>query len=385
MPRLGRRPQLDVHNATPCSARQPYRRCVPPPTHLTVVVPKDDRPAAAALAAWYSVHGRALPWRTADPDPWHVLLSEFLLQQTRVETIVRRYAQIVAAIPTPAVCAALDDDALHRLWAGLGYYRRARNLRAAARAIVAMHGGAVPRNASALAALPGVGPYTTGAVAAIAFNMPVAGSDGNVARVYARVHGVRDLPEALKPPAAAWLQRLYAHGSPRDLLQAVMDLGATVCTPRAPRCSVCPLREACAARTWPDPTATPLRARPMAKPIETLTHAWISDGERVFLLRRPPGLLGERPAPPTVAGPPPDRWHDAHGSAECIAVGTAFRHVFTHRIWHVTPALYRWSQQQPPAFCADGAVIAAADIARAGLPRAFAKGASVLSAWSTAP
>jgi len=330
---------------------------------------------AKAVTAWYATHGRDLPWRR-ERDPWRILVSEILLQQTRVETVAPRYREIIAAIPTPQACAALDDDRLHRLWAGLGYYRRARNLRKAARQI-AVH-GRMPDNAEALRALAGVGPYTAGAVAAIAYNRPEAGIDGNLARVYARLTGREAGVETIKPEAQRWLQQLYKHGEPRILMQALMDLGAQVCTPRRPACLHCPLRRAgCTAATWPDPTATPQRTRRKPTPIDEVDLIWLCGPRGVYLEQRPPGLLGERPAPP-IRPHVPDRTTFAESGiyATRERAGAAYRHVFTHRRWQVWPSRYRVDDVSTASGLR---CVPYAQLPHLGLPRACSKALPLLA------
>ncbi|RMF13575.1 MAG: A/G-specific adenine glycosylase [Candidatus Dadabacteria bacterium] len=328
-----------------------------------------------ALLSWYRQYGRELPWRSDTPDPWIVLVSEFLLQQTRVETIAPRFDDIIRTIPDPASCARLEDSELDRLWQGLGYYRRARNLRAAARQICERHDGRVPDQADALAALTGIGPYTTGAIMAIAFNQPVPGVDGNIARVWARTSGTRCRPSEAATPARQWLANLFETGEPRQIMQAVMDLGATICTPRAPRCDACPLASDCVARQWPDPTETPIRQQRKPTPHDAIVHAWITDGRNWFLEYRPRGLLGERPAPFCLTTPtPPDTLRFGHGHARLHATGPAFRHVFTHRRWSVTPALYHWKGHTPPQSGSTTVVtIDFEQLNDLGLPRAFSR------------
>ncbi len=287
----------------------------------------------------------------------------------------------MAQIPTPAACAALNDAALHRLWAGLGYYRRAQHLRDAARALAEQHNGTVPADPAALRALPGFGPYTTGAVAAIAFGLPFAAVDGNVARVWARVHGVQITPDAAVRQAAPWAAAISAAGSPSQMVQALMELGATVCKPRRADCAACPLAACCTAATWPDPTVTPEARRRTPRPVEQLMHLWLVSDARLWLERRPRGLLGERPAPPVLPHPgnkaPPRRLAPVLGPALLEAVGTPFRHEFTHRIWEVRPVRYRLTT--PPATPPPGWTVVSRSAARQlGLPAAFLKGAGVL-------
>lgn len=336
---------------------------------------------AAALADWYRENGRTFAWRSSRanrrPDPWAVVVSEFLLQQTQTSTVEPRFAEILRAIPTPEACATLTDAHLRWLWDGLGYYRRAENLRATARKIVLEYEGHVPCDAELLLDLPGVGPYTCGAIMAIAFDMPVAGVDGNITRAYLRVCGKKAEVNDAKADAELWLEKLYAHGSPRELMQALMDLGATVCTPRKPNCQACPIQSYCTAAIWPDPAATPLAPQGKTLPVSQLVHAWISDGKDYFFEWRGPGLLGERPAPLCLeANEPPLELLDANGVASLQKVLPPYRHTFTHRHWDVRPALYTWKGATPPSFAnhAEGRwpVKKWRD---AGLPKAFSKGA----------
>ncbi len=205
---------------------------------------------AARLLAWYDAHGRTLPWRRATPDPWGTWISEVMLQQTRVEVVRDAWMRFREAFPEPADFARASDDALHHAWQGLGYYRRARLLREGARQVVERHGGRVPSSLAELGALAGIGEYTQGAIASIAFGHAVAAVDGNVERVFARHRAVR---EDVKKSATRRVLRQIVEAEidrsrPGDFNQALMDLGALVCTPRAPRCAACPVAGDCAAR-----------------------------------------------------------------------------------------------------------------------------------------
>jgi A/G-specific adenine glycosylase len=205
---------------------------------------------AARLLAWYDAHGRTLPWRRATPDPWGTWVSEVMLQQTRVEVVRDAWQRFREAFPEPKDFAQASDDALHRAWQGLGYYRRARLLREGARQVVERHDGAVPSDVASLGALAGIGEYTRGAIASIAFGHAVAAIDGNVERVFARHRAVR---EDVKKSATRRVLRQIVESEidrsrPGDFNQALMDLGATVCTPRSPRCAACPVAEDCTAR-----------------------------------------------------------------------------------------------------------------------------------------
>ena len=292
--------------------------------------------AAAEILAWYDRHARALPWRVPPgsderPDPYRVWLSEVMLQQTTVAAVRPRFARFTARWPTVEALAAAEDGAVMAEWAGLGYYARARNLLACARA-VAERGG-FPDAEEGLRALPGVGAYTAAAVAAIAFDRPAVVVDGNVERVMARLHAV----EAPLPGARGVLRRhaaaLTPAERPGDHAQAVMDLGATVCTPRRPACGVCPWMARCAGRRAGIAEALPRKVPGAPRP-ERRGTLWIArraDGAWLMERRPPKGMLGG------TMGWPGTAW-EADGPAEGLAPPVAARwaeagsvaHGFTH-------------------------------------------------------
>jgi A/G-specific adenine glycosylase len=248
----------------------------------------------AALLAWYLRERRDLPWRRTR-DPWAIWVSETMLQQTRVETVIPYYERFLARFPTVEALADAEPDELMQHWAGLGYYSRARTLQAGARKVAREHAGRVPDQVDALLELPGVGRYTAGALASIAFDRPAAIVDGNVARVLARL---LDLDLDVKSPAGQrrlWseAEALAAGPSPGDLNQALMELGALVCTPRAPRCRSCPLRRWCRGLAAGRAEALPVKAAKAApRPVEAVA-ALLVRGSRALAVRRPPhGLLG---------------------------------------------------------------------------------------------
>lgn len=257
---------------------------------------KKKRPDPQVLLAWYDTHARVLPWR-APPGkraaPYHVWLSEIMLQQTTVTAVAPYFIKFLGRWPTLASLAAASLDEVFQMWAGLGYYRRARGLHACAQALVNEHGGVFPSCEDELLDLPGIGPYTAAAIAAIAFDQRANVVDGNVERVMARVFNVQTpLPAAKKE-----LKALAAANLPQarfgDYAQALMDLGATVCTPRSPKCGACPWKAACQARTLGTAETLPARLKPKAKPKRYATAFVAFDAKgRVLLRQRPPeGLL----------------------------------------------------------------------------------------------
>jgi A/G-specific adenine glycosylase len=249
------------------------------PTH-------DPQHLAATLLAWYRRNRRDLPWRRTR-DPWAIWVSEVMLQQTRVAAVVPAYGRFLERFPDVVSFAQASDDELLAAWRGLGYYRRARLLREAARSVVAEHDGSLPRQPSEFGRLPGVGAYTKGAVLSIAFGLPMPAIDGNVERVAARL-----LTLAGDPARQPWLQQirelvlgLHRHGSAGDLNQALMELGATVCTPKAPSCPRCPWRPCCAARLADRVDDYPRRPIPKP-PIEVTTRVCVAVRDGKVLARR---------------------------------------------------------------------------------------------------
>jgi A/G-specific adenine glycosylase len=253
-----------------------------------------------ALLTWYDEHARRLPWRVgpADrragvrPDPYRVWLSEIMLQQTTTPHATPYFLGFTARWPTVEKLAAEDDGVVMSAWAGLGYYARARNLLACARAVRG-HGGVFPDTEDGLRALPGVGAYTAAAVAAIAFDRPANVVDGNVERVMSRLFAVESPLPAAKPSLKQLAQDLVAENRPGDWAQALMDLGATVCLPKTPHCDRCPIAAHCAACSGGDPASFPRKTRKADRPRRFGTaYVVVRDGA-VALVRRPPrGLLG---------------------------------------------------------------------------------------------
>jgi A/G-specific adenine glycosylase len=292
------------------------------------------------LLAWYDRHRRDLPWRAPPgtrPDPYRVWLSEIMLQQTTVITVAPYFDRFVARWPTVSSLAAASlDEVLHQ-WQGLGYYARARNLHACARAVVERRGGRFPDDIAGLRALPGIGDYTAAAIAAIAFDRREAAVDGNVERVVARLFAVGDPMPAAKSRLRALAAELVPSARAGDFAQAMMDLGATICTPHRPRCVLCPWQEPCMARAGGFAEALPARA---AKPERPLRHGvvfWLTRPDGAVLLRRREerGLLGGMIEVPSTA------WREmlwgeveALGSAPVRTKWTALPGVVQHGFTH---------------------------------------------------
>jgi A/G-specific adenine glycosylase len=299
-----------------------------------------DPPDPEALLAWYDRHRRDLPWRAPagqHADPYRVWLSEIMLQQTTVPTVAPYFARIVTRWPDVLALAAASLDEVLQQWQGLGYYARARNLHACARAVVARHGGVFPEDAAMLRGLPGIGAYTAAAIAAIAFDRREAAIDGNAERVLSRLFAIA-APIAVAKARLRHLGRsLVPAARPGDFAQALMDLGATICTPRRPRCVLCPWRTACAAAAAGIAEALPARADKPARPQRYGVAFWLTRSDGAVLLRRRPeqGLLGgmiEFPSTPWRETP----WTVAEAVAvapeavEWSALPGTVRHGFTH-------------------------------------------------------
>jgi A/G-specific adenine glycosylase len=305
---------------------------------VTSASTRSGPPLARALLRWYDQERRDLPWRRS-PSAYGTLVSELMLQQTVVATVIPYYQRFLGRFPDLRALAAAEEDEVLAHWSGLGYYSRGRNLHRAARQVLAEHGGELPvASEEALQALPGVGAYTAAAIAAIAGGVRTFALDGNAARVMARLTAERrpiDLPE-VKADLRAAGQLLVPAERPGDFAQAVMELGARVCVPRTPRCGECPVIRYCRARE--EDVAASLPARTPRRPrklVEVVCVAAEREG-RVLLVRRPRGLLGGTWLLPAVESGPGDEVARAlegtgvEPSGEFRHAG-AVRHVFTHR------------------------------------------------------
>lgn len=304
---------------------------------------------AEPLLAWYDKGRRILPWRE-EPTPYHVWLSEIMLQQTRVEAVKPYYDRFLQALPDIGSLAAVEEERLLKLWEGLGYYNRARNLKRAAEILVSEYDGEMPDDYERIAALPGIGSYTAGAVSSIAFGRPYPAVDGNVLRILSRLRADdRDILNAkVKRAVEEELLDVMPKDRPGDFNQALMELGAMVCIPNgAPKCGECPWRELCLARAQGRMGEFPKKAKKKPRSIEKKTVLVIQDAERVALHKRPgKGLLAGMYEFPSLEG----HCEEAEVSAYLKEIGLlpirirrlpAAKHVFTHREWHMTGYLIR--------------------------------------------
>ena len=298
------------------------------------------------LLYWYQMSARQLPWRQ-DPTPYHVWISEIMLQQTRVEAVKPYYDRFIRAFPTPEALAGSDDSQLMKLWEGLGYYSRARNLKKAAILLTEQYGGVFPKSVRELKKLPGIGDYTAGAIASIAFGLPEPAVDGNVLRVTARL--TADSRDILRPDVRnsfrEALRLLYPpdEAGASSLTQALMELGALVCLPNgAPLCSSCPLSDLCLANRKSLTDVIPFRPPRAARTVQDRTVLLLCHGGRYAIRQRPPkGLLASLWEFPAIEGQADrnaalaqaEAWGASPLHAETLPPA---RHIFTHLEWHMT-------------------------------------------------
>jgi A/G-specific adenine glycosylase len=337
-------------------------------------------PDSGALLAWYDRHRRVLPWRARAgerSDPYRVWLSEIMLQQTTVKAVAPYYARFLDRFPSVTELAAAPLEDVLSLWAGLGYYARARNLHACARVVAETHGGRFPDTEEGLLELPGVGPYTAAAIAAIAFDRRASPVDGNIERVIARLYAVEEELPAAKPRIRALAEQLTPQKHAGDFAQAMMDLGATICTPKSPACALCPWSEPCAARARGDQESFPRKA---AKKTGTLRRgaAFVALREDGFILLRTrpaKGLLGGMTEVPTTdwtaTFDPATALDHVPLSAPWRRVPGAVTHVFTHFPLELVVYVARFdATARPPK---DAVWRDQRDLARAALPNVMRK------------
>ncbi|MEZ4449520.1 MAG: A/G-specific adenine glycosylase [Nannocystaceae bacterium] len=307
------------------------------------------RHLAERLTPWFERHQRDLEWRRTR-DPYAIWVSEIMLQQTRVDTVRSYYRAFMARFPDVGALASADEESVLQAWSGLGYYRRARLLHRGAIHVARELGGRVPDTGEALRKIPGIGRYTAGAIASIAFDRPVPLVDGNVARVLSRILALTD-PADQDATAAGhwgWVEKILAAGSPRILAQALMELGAMVCTPSSPRCDACPVRDACKAHAEGLTATIPAPRKKAAQTEHTLWAVAIERDGSILMERRPgEGLLAGLWCLPLL-----EREGDAPKAARVKAAtgvavrkpepaGDPVRHVFTHRVWNLYPCRAR--------------------------------------------
>lgn len=300
---------------------------------------------AQPLLSWYDRHARVLPWRS-DPTPYHVFVSEIMLQQTRVEPAMPYYERFIRELPTLQALAAAGPEQLHKLWEGLGYYSRVQNMQRAAKKLCEEFSGEFPTSLPEMLSLPGIGEYTAGAILSIAFSLPVPAVDGNVLRVLSRILLYREdiaSPRA-KKEMGALIARFIPEERPGDFNQALMDLGAGICRPNAaPLCEACPVRDCCSALREGCACALPVKAPKRGRRIEERTVFLIFSEKGVLLHRRPAkGLLAGLWEFPGHSG----RQSTAEAAGlflkgACLSSLAPARHIFTHIEWHMSGFLVR--------------------------------------------
>jgi A/G-specific adenine glycosylase len=343
--------------------------------------PAKRRKLGPALLAWYDAHRRNLPWRARPgerADPYAVWLSEIMLQQTTVTTVKGYFERFLVRWPTVEKLAEAPIEEVLAAWAGLGYYARARNLHACAGRVARDHGGRFPESEDKLLALPGVGPYTAAAIAAIAFDAPCAAVDGNVERVIARLYAIGTPSRQAKPLIREKVEALLPDSRAGDFAQALMDLGATICMPRAPNCGACPWAADCAACAAGAQEAYPVKETKAEKPRRRGAIFILRRGEDALLSRRPEkGLLGGMsafPSTPFTRDVAPEEWLDfSPCEADWRALPEPVAHVFTH--FALTATVFVARLKGPPPLDSNCRWAAGRNLDREGLPTLMRKAA----------
>lgn len=316
---------------------------------------------AQPLLHWFWANHRVLPFRS-DPTPYHVWVSEIMLQQTRVAAAVPYYERFVQELPDIPALAACEEERLLKLWEGLGYYSRVRNLQKAARIVCEQYGGQLPGNLAALKKLPGIGDYTAGAIASIGFGIPAPAVDGNVLRVFARLYN--DEGDIMQPAVkAATTQKVMAQQpaeAPGDFNQALMELGALVCTPGQPDCAACPLQALCLGRQSGNPARLPQKAPKKARKKCELTLCLAQDAAGRWLLQKrgEQGVLAGLWQPPVLAEEALDEKKALAAAQKLLPAAVLLKekplkakHIFTHLEWHMTAYVMAVPCTPPPEGC----------------------------------
>ena len=316
---------------------------------------------AQPLLHWFWANHRVLPFRS-DPTPYHVWVSEIMLQQTRVAAAVPYYERFVQELPDIPALAACEEERLLKLWEGLGYYSRVRNLQKAARIVCEQYGGQLPGDLAALKKLPGIGDYTAGAIASIGFGIPAPAVDGNVLRVFARLYN--DEGDIMQPAVkAATTQKVMAQQpaeAPGDFNQALMELGALVCTPGQPDCAACPLQALCLGRQSGNPARLPQKAPKKARKKCELTLCLAQDAAGRWLLQKrgEQGVLAGLWQPPVLAEEALDEKEALAAAQKLLPAAVLLKekplkakHIFTHLEWHMTAYVMAVPCTPPPEGC----------------------------------
>lgn len=316
---------------------------------------------AQPLLHWFWANHRVLPFRS-DPTPYHVWVSEIMLQQTRVAAAVPYYERFVQELPDIPALAACEEERLLKLWEGLGYYSRVRNLQKAARIVCEQYGGQLPGDLATLKKLPGIGDYTAGAIASIGFGIPAPAVDGNVLRVFARLYN--DEGDIMQPAVkAATTQKVIAQQpaeAPGDFNQALMELGALVCTPGQPDCAACPLQALCLGRQSGNPARLPQKAPKKARKKCELTLCLAQDAAGRWLLQKrgEQGVLAGLWQPPVLAEEALDEKKALAAAQKLLPAAVLLKekplkakHIFTHLEWHMTAYVMAAPCTPPPEGC----------------------------------
>lgn len=340
-----------------------------------------------ALLDWYFANERDLPWRE-NHDPYRIWLSEIMLQQTQVITVIDYFQRFTAAYPDVFSLAKAQEDDVFKLWEGLGYYSRAKNLLRCARVLVAEHEGIFPKDEKAMLSLPGIGPYTAGAILSIAYNLKTPAVDGNVLRVYSRLYALSD--DIADPKVRPKFENLVREDLPEDrrhFNQALMELGALICTPKSPKCDACPVAAYCKASASDCVSQLPVKLKRLKRSEHRVPVAYVTFEEEILLIKRPSeGLLANLWGFPSV-----ELALDSDTSSEQIALkdwlsehldiqcnlaqptpASSAKHVFTHKTWHMNLWHFNANEKVHVDF-PEMVWVKRSDIAKYPLPTAFVK------------